>query len=122
MLLFCFDRPDNLTSVSIMYMQLFFLQESYLDNEREMVCLACVYVAAKVMYNRCKPVNLFVEYHKLKSKDDPIKPVSDQEKAEMETRLFQMEAKLLRIVDFKLNLEDALPGVEYTRRYCCCLL
>jgi hypothetical protein len=37
-------------SVATIYMQLFFLSQSYLDHERELVSCACLFVACKLLY------------------------------------------------------------------------
>ena len=53
---FIVDASDQLklspetASVAMIYMQLFYLHESYLENERELLCCAALFVASKIMY------------------------------------------------------------------------
>ena len=47
----------------------------------------------------------------------PQPPIQEQEKKEFQERLFAMECNLLRIVDFKLDLDMSLPGQIYNKRY-----
>ena len=42
--------PALTASVAILYMQLFYLEQSYLENEREMLCCAALFVAGKLLY------------------------------------------------------------------------
>ena len=46
--------------VATTYMQLFFLSQSYLEHERELVCCACLFVACKLLYQRMRVSDLCV--------------------------------------------------------------
>jgi|LakMenEpi03Aug12_release.lakeMendotaPanAssembly.Ray.scaffolds.fasta_scaffold650583_1 hypothetical protein len=41
--------PES-AGVAILYVQLFYLDKSYLEHERELICCACLFVACKLMY------------------------------------------------------------------------
>ena len=47
----------------------------------------------------------------------PQPPIQEAEKKEFQDRLFAMECNLLRVVDFKLDFENGLPMIDYTKRY-----
>lgn len=47
-------------SVATLYYQLFYLSQSYLEHERELVCCACLFVACKLLYQRMRVADLCV--------------------------------------------------------------
>lgn len=92
-------------SVATLYIQLFFLAESYLEHERELVCCACLFVACKLLYQRMRVSDLCVQYYNLKQPMHP--PIKDEQKKDFTDRLFVAECTLLKVVDFKLDLDSA---------------
>ena len=41
---------SEIAAISMVYTNLFFLQKSYLEHERELVCCAAMFVASKANY------------------------------------------------------------------------
>ena len=82
--------PVETASVAIIYMQLFFLEQSYLENERELVCCAALFVAGKLLYQRSRVHDYCVVYyrwrHVLKNNSRgggvPQPPITEQQKKE----------------------------------------
>lgn len=56
-------------AIAIMYHQLFFLENSYLEYERELICCASLFVAAKVMYSKARVHDLCIQYFNLKNRE-----------------------------------------------------
>lgn len=97
--------------MAMIYMQLFYFEQSYLENERELLCCAALFVASKIMYQRSRIESYCILYYKLKHSQikGPQPPIQEAEKKEFQDRLFAMECNLLRVVDFKLDFEIHLP-------------
>ena len=122
--------PTETASVAILYMQLFYLEQSYLENEREMLCCAALFVAGKLLYQRSRVHDYCVIYFRLKhwagssqqaSNPVPMPPITEDQKKEFQDRFFAMECKLLRTIDFKLDLEACLPNCTYIKTFARCL-
>ena len=45
-------------------------------------------------------------------------PIKDEQKKDFTDRLFVAECTLLKVVDFKLDLDSASPNRDYVRRFC----
>ena len=104
-------------------MQLFYLEQSYLDNERELLCLAALFVAGKLLYQRSRVHDYCVIYHRKKNQNSSVPPgvINENFSKKFQDLFFAMECKLLRVVDFKLDLEAQLPGWSYTKTFARCL-
>jgi len=103
---------------AILYSNMFFLQESYFENERDMIACASLFVAAKAMLERIKIPDIFVQHWKLKHKGQSLcPPIRDENSKAFTDKLYRSECALLRKIDFKVDLIEFLPWIEYTRRY-----
>ena len=100
-----------------MQMQLFYLQQSYLENERELVCLAAIFIACKATIQRYNLDEFIIIYYRLKNQNTqgkPSLPITDQQKLDFKTRFFAIECKVLRTLDFKLDMELNNPNTFHT--------
>ena len=100
-------------------MQLFYLEQSYVENERELLCCAALFVACKLLYQRSRVHDYCIFYYRLKhaATNKPQPPTTDEQKKEFQEKFFAMECKLLRTLDFKLDLEAHVP-TGYARIFC----
>ena len=64
--------PVETSSVAILLMQIFYLQQSYLENERELLCCAALFVASKQLYQRNKLHDYCILYHRLKKSGSQV--------------------------------------------------
>ena len=82
-----------------------------------MLCCAALFVASKLLYQRSQIHLYCVLYYRLKNSESrvPQPPISEAQKAEFQEKFFAMECKLLRVCDFKLDLEGCLPNMTYTK-------
>ena len=53
---------------AILYSNMFFLQESYFENERDMIGCAAIFIAAKGMFERIRIPEICTHHWKLKHK------------------------------------------------------
>jgi len=65
-------------------MQLFYLEQSYLENEREMVCCAALFIACKLLFQRSRVHDYCVNYYRLKhsTQNKPQPPITEDQKKE----------------------------------------
>ena len=59
--------------------------------------------------------DLCVQYYNLKQPMHP--PIKDEQKKDFTDRLFVAECTLLKVVDFKLDLDSAAQQKDYLRRF-----
>lgn len=76
----------------MIYVNLFFIKNCYLNYERELICNAALYLSAK-LYNQKRKISDFaLNYHKLKKfEGQPPKPLLDEEKNKIIDKLCKAE-------------------------------
>jgi hypothetical protein len=104
-------------SVALMQTHLFFLRKSYLNFDRALVCCASIFIACKVLYEKVNINNLCIKYFQTKHKGGVCPPIGEEERKKIIDTIYRLECEILRLLDFKLDLELFLPWPEYTCRF-----
>ena len=88
-----------------MQTNLFFLRKSYLNFDRALVCCASIFIACKVLYEKVNVNHLCIKYWQTKHKGGATPPITEDERKKVIDTIFRLECEILRLVDFKLDLE-----------------
>lgn len=104
-------------SIAIMQTHLFFVRKSYLSFDRALVCCASIFIACKVLYEKVNINHLCIKYLQTKHKGGICPPIGEEERKKIIDTIYRLECEILRLIDFKLDLELYLPWPEYTGRF-----
>lgn len=108
---------ENTVAVSMMYTNLFYIDKTYLEYERGLVCCAAILIASKALYEKVRINDICIQYWQCKHKGRICPPINDDAKKKIIDQIFKTECTILRVIDFKLDLDCYIPWLEYTPRY-----
>lgn len=99
-------------------MDLFFTVRSYLDFEREIICCAALFIASKTLYQKSRIQSYFTAQRQLRYQmQHKLMPTyKDNESKKFTEKLCAAECEILKVVNFKLDLESNLP-FDYIKRF-----
>lgn len=101
---------NETVAVSLMQTNLFFLRKSYLNFDRSLVCCASIFIACKVLYEKVNVNHLCIKYWNTKNKGNGVPPpITEEERKKVIDTIYRLECEILRLIDFKLDLELLIP-------------
>jgi hypothetical protein len=69
------------------------------------------------LYEKVNINNLCIKYFQTKHKGGVCPPIGEEERKKIIDTIYRLECEILRLLDFKLDLELFLPWPEYTGRF-----